>query len=481
MPQDGQLQHPMAQQHFELPNFQEYSGEYPSPTIQQTIHGQFNQQNWEHQPAFGSQQRGPGQPQNGFGGYQQATSVHGQQIYGGSSQAGLVSYQPRPGHHLRQAFTLHPQGFLAPQHQQAVTVYENIDPAILGMDTNQPSRPDTSLMTVLQPPLTPRIVPQDFLHPYAYSGIQNGQDVSPLTIENPQFPVLLPPSPEVASDGFEHRGQSIIPDPFAQISVLTLQPQFGLGTDLHHSSGANGFDHDTFDQALALSSGINDATPGHENSRESGYFARNVVDQSGDQKMNAEGSIAEEAGQNSYQNPTSILHTTVEEAVESTPSTNQEPLSEAHCMEWDKIEEASESEDLFKLFLDLEYQDPLGCNFNFDGSMIGSGAIDNFENDLSKNNPKANSPQEKRPCDAKSSLGAMEAVGKDLETGMAGPFLAQNSTGHNEDSAGIQCSDSGKVEGGWAPEGTCCASHQNFECYFEVPDSDGESATVSKG
>ncbi|KFZ10481.1 hypothetical protein V502_08100 [Pseudogymnoascus sp. VKM F-4520 (FW-2644)] len=470
--QDGQLQHPMIQQRFGQRDFQEYTGYFPNSTMQPTPPGQFHQQNWGHDPTFGRQQRVPKQPQNSFLDYQQAPGNLGQRNYGSSSQAGLVSYQPRPGHSLNQAFYSHPQQILTQERQQPVmpaTGYENIDPALLRMDTNQPSRPDISIMTLLQPPLTPRIAPQDFLHPFAYSGIQSGQDISPLTIENPQFPVLLPPSPEVTHDGLEHRGQSTIPDPFAQRSVLTEQPQLGFGTDLHHSSGTNGFDQDTFDQALTLSSETNSTTLGNENSRESIRSVLNIPDQRGDQERSAEGSIAEKT-----------THTAVEETVAGTPITNQEPLSEAQPMELDNIEEAATLEELLKLFPDLEYQNPQWCNFNYDGSMIGSGGIDHFENTFSKNNPEEHGPQDNWPCDAKSSLGAMEAVSKNLETEMAGPFLTQNSIEHNDVSDGIQCNNSGVFEDGYAPEGTCCAGHQNFECYFEVPDSDGENATVSK-
>ncbi|KFY98540.1 hypothetical protein V500_01640 [Pseudogymnoascus sp. VKM F-4518 (FW-2643)] len=470
--QDGQLQHPMTQQRFGQRDFQEYTGDYPNPTMQPTLPGQFHQQNRGHDSTFGRQQRVPEQPQNRFLGYQQAPGHLGQWNYGSSSQAGLASYQPQPGHNLNQAFYSHPQQILTQERQQPVrpaTGYENIDPALLRMDTNQASHPDIGIMTLSQPPLTPRIAPQDFLHPFAYSGIQNGQDISPLTIENHQFPVLLPPSPEVTHDGLEHRGQSTIPDPFVQRSVLTGQPQLGFGTDLRHSSGRNGFDQDTFDHALTLSSETNATTLRHENSRELIHSVLDVPDQRGDQERSAEGSIAEKTS-----------HTAVEETVVDTPITNQEPLSEVQPMELDNIEEAATLEELLKLFLDLEYQNPLGCNFNYDGSMIGSGGIDHFENTFSKNNPEAHGPQDNWPCDAKSSLEAMEAVSKNLETEMAGPFLTRNSTEHNDVSDGIQCNNSGVFEDGYAPEGTCCAGHQNFECYFEVPDSDGENATVLK-
>lgn len=405
-------------------------------------------------------------------GYQQAPGNLGQRNYGSSSQAELASYQPRPGHNLNQAFYSHPQQMLTHDRQQPVmpaTGYENIDPALLRMDTNQASRPDIGIMTLSQPPLTPRIAPQDFLHPFAYSGIQSSQDISPLTIENPQFPVLLPPSPEVTHDGLEHRGQSTIPDPFAQRSVLTEQPQLGLGTDLHHSSGTNGFDQYTFDHALTLSNDANATTLGHENSRESMHSVLDIPDQRGNQERSAEGSIAEATG-----------HTAAEETVAGTPITNQEPLSKAQPMELDNIKEAATLEELLELFPDLEYQNPQGCNFNYDGSMIGSGAFDDFENTFSKNNLEAHDPQDKWPCDAKSSMEAMEAVNKNLETEMAGPFLTQNSIEYNDVSGGIRCNNSGVFEDGYAPEGTCCAGHQNFECYFEVPDSDGDSATVSK-
>ena len=194
-----------------------------------------------------------------------------------------------------------------------------------------------------------------------------------------------------------------------------------------------------------------------------------IPDQRGDQKRSAEGSIAEKTS-----------HTAVEETVAGTPITNQEPLSEAQPMELDDVEEAATLEELLKLFPDLEYQNPQGCNFNYDGSMIGSGAFDDFENTFSKNNPEAHDPQDKWPCDAKSSMEAMEAVSKNLETEMSGPFLTQNSIEYNDVSVGIQCNNSGVFEDGYAPEGTCCAGHQDFECYFEVPDSDGDSATVSK-
>ncbi|OBT68395.1 hypothetical protein VE03_02799 [Pseudogymnoascus sp. 23342-1-I1] len=473
IPQDGQLQQPMAQQRFEQQNFQGYSGDYPDPTIQPTIPGQFYQQNWGHDSTFGMQQRVPGQPQNGFGGYQQTSDFLSQQIYGNSSQPGFISYQPQPRHHLGQSLTRLPQEFLTQGHQQSVmqnSGYENIDPALLRMNMEQQSRPDTGIMTLSQLPLTPRIPPQDFLHPFAYSGIQSGQDISPLTIENPQFPILLPPSPEVGHDGFEHRGQSTIPEPFAQGSVLTKQPQLRLGAHLQHSSGINSFDQDTFDQALTLSSDTNATTHGHENSRGSMHSVLDAPDQHGDQKWNAEGSIAGQVG-----------YTSVEETVASISITNQGPLSEAEPMELDSIEEAATLDDLLnKLFPDLEYQNPQGCNFNFDGSMIGSGEIGHFENDLSKSSPETHSPPDKWPCDAKFSLKAMEAVSNDLETEMAGPFLTQNSSEHKKDPGRIQCSNSGVLEDDWAPEGTCCVRHQNFECFFEIPDSDSERITVSK-
>ncbi|OBT52238.1 hypothetical protein VE04_08202 [Pseudogymnoascus sp. 24MN13] len=463
VPQDSQLQNSMAQQRFEPQNFQGYGGEYPSPAIQQNIPSQFNQQNWGHDSTFGGQQRVPEQSQFGFGGYQQTPDLLGQRNYGSSSQAGQFSYQAVPGHNMTQAFYGHPQ-ILAQEHQQLaipVAGYENIDPALLGMCTNQASLPDTSTMTLSQPPLTPRIAPQDLLHPFAYSA--------------------LPPTPEVAHDGVEHRGQSIIPDPFARGSVLTKQVKMGLGTGLRHFNETSGFDQDAFDQALTLSSEAIDTTPGHENSSESIRSVLYIPDQRTDQKKGGEGSIANQASQNSFQSPNSILHTTLEEAVTSTPIANQDPLSEDQSMDLDILNEMAEYGELFELFPDLQYQNIQGYNFNYDESMIGSGgAIDPFENDLSKNSPEEHGPPQKWPCDNKSFLEVMEALSKDLETRMASPFLTQNSSEDNDVSGGIQSSDSGVFEGDWAPEGTCCAHHQNFECYFEVPDSDGESATVSK-
>lgn len=113
-------------------------------------------------------------------------------------------------------------------------------------------------------------------------------------------------------------------------------------------------------------------------------------------------------------------------------------------------------------------------------SIIGSGAIDHYENDTSRNSPEADGPLDKWPFDTKPPLEAIEAVSRDLETGMAGPFLTQSSTEHNT-SGSFQCSDAEVFESDCAPEGTCCASHRNFECFFEISDSDsGDSATVSK-
>lgn len=391
----------MAQQRFEQRNITGYTGDYQDPTIQPTLPSQFHQQNWGHASTFGGQQRVPEQPQNGFWGYQQTPDLLGQQTYGSSSQTGLGSYQPQPGNHLRQAFDQFPQEFLAREQQQPflpITGYENIDPSLLRMNMEQLALSGTGIMTLSQPPLTPRIAPQDFLHLFAYSGIQNGQDISPLTIENPQFPVILPPSPEVAHDGFENRGQSTIPDPFVQRSVLTEQSRLRLGTDLHHSSGTNGFLQHIFDQALTLLSDTNATNLGHENSRESIQSVLDIPDQGDDQKLNAEGSIAEQAG-----------HTTFEETAANTSITYQEPLS-----------------------------------------------------------------------DAKSSLEAMEVVSKALETEMAGPFLTQSLSEGRNDSGGVQCSNSGVFNDDWAPEGTCCARHQDFECFFEVPGLDSESITVLK-
>jgi hypothetical protein len=424
MPQDGRLQHHMGQQRFEQQNLQGYAGEYQNPTIQQSIPGQFGQQNWGHDSTFGRQQVVPEQSQINFGGYQQAPGHLSQLNYGSSSQTGHLSYQALPCHNLTQAFYGHPQILTQERQQPAIPVtgYENIDPALRGMGTNQASRPDASIMTLSQPPLTPRIAPQDFLHPFAYSGFQNGQDVSPLTIENPQFPVTLPPTPEVAHDAFEQRGQSTIPDPFAQRSVLTEQAQLGLGTDLYHYSGMSSFDQDTFDQALTLSSGAKDATFGHKNSSESIHSVLGIPDQRGNHNGNAEGSVTEQAGQNPFQSPNSI-HTTVEETVAGTPSANQEPLPDVEHMDLDILDEVAASGELFELFPDLEYHFPRGCNFNYDGSMVGSGAIDPFENDLSKNSPEEHGPPEKWPCDNKSSLEAMEVLSRSLETEMAGPFL----------------------------------------------------------
>ncbi|KAL5353457.1 hypothetical protein ACLOAV_001494 [Pseudogymnoascus australis] len=401
IPQGGQPRHPMAQQRFEQRNITGYTGDYQDPTIQPTLPSQFHQQNWGHASTFGGQQRVPEQPQNGFWGYQQTPDLLGQQTYGSSSQTGLGSYQPQPGNHLRQAFDQFPQEFLAREQQQPflpITGYENIDPSLLRMNMEQLALSGTGIMTLSQPPLTPRIAPQDFLHLFAYSGIQNGQDISPLTIENPQFPVILPPSPEVAHDGFENRGQSTIPDPFVQRSVLTEQSRLRLGTDLHHSSGTNGFLQHIFDQALTLLSDTNATNLGHENSRESIQSVLDIPDQGDDQKLNAEGSIAEQAG-----------HTTFEETAANTSITYQEPLS-----------------------------------------------------------------------DAKSSLEAMEVVSKALETEMAGPFLTQSLSEGRNDSGGVQCSNSGVFNDDWAPEGTCCARHQDFECFFEVPGLDSESITVLK-
>ncbi|OBT88765.1 hypothetical protein VE02_02404 [Pseudogymnoascus sp. 03VT05] len=472
IPQDGRLQNLMGQQRFEPQNFQGYGGEYPSPTSQQNIPGQFHQQNWGHDFTFGGQRMVPEQ-QRIFGGYQQTPNLLGQRDYGSSSQAGQLSYQAFPGHNLSEAFYGHPQ-ILTQERQQPgipVTGYENIDPALLTMDPNQASRPDTNIMALSQPPLIPQIAPQDFLRPFAYSGIQSGQDVSPLTIENPQFPVTLPPTPEVAHDGFEHRGQSTIPDPFAQRSVLTEQAR--LGIDLGDSSGMNGFDQDAFVKALTLESGAIDATPGHENSSES-----DIPDQCGGQKRNGEGLTADQAGQNSFQSPTPIPQITVEDAVASAAIANQEPLPDIEHMDLDILDEVARSGELFELFPDLQYLSPQGCDYNYDGSMVGSGAIYSFENDLSKNSPEEHGPPENWPCDNKSSLEAMEVLSRSLETEMAGPFLTQNSPEDNDVSGGIQSTDCGVFEDGWAPEGTCCAHHQNFECYFEVPDSDGESATV---
>lgn len=341
------------------------------------------------------------------------------------------------------------------------------------MDTNPAARPDAGMMALSQPPPTPQIAAQDFLHPFAYAGIQSGQDVSLLTNENPQFPVLLPPSPEVTHDAFEHR-QSTVSNPFPQRSVLARQLQLGLGTDLSYSSGMNGFDQDTFNQALTLSSGTNIATVGHENCRGSMQTLFDIPDQRGDQKGYAEGSSTEEAGQNSFQTQDSILHTAVEQAEASTPITNQEQLPEAQPVELDNIEEAVTLEELLELFPDLVYQNPQGCNFNYDGSMVGSGDIDPFENLFPKNIPESHSP------DPKSSLEAIEAMSKILDTEMAGPFLTQNSIEHNNDYGGIQCGSVGAFENSYEPVETCCARHQDFECYYEISDSDDESATVSK-
>ncbi|KFX98475.1 hypothetical protein V490_02291 [Pseudogymnoascus sp. VKM F-3557] len=434
--------------------------------------GQLNQQNWGHESTFGNQPMVPEQLQNSFGGYQQEG---GQQIYGSSSQAGQISYLPQPGHHLMRAFNLHPQQFLAQEHEQPavpLTGYENIDPALLEIGTNQPSHSNTNLT---HPPLTPRIAPQDFLHPTAYSGVQNGQDISPLTIENPQIPVRLPPSPEVVYGEFEHRGQLTRPDPFAQRSMLTKHPQSGLGTDLHQPSGKNSLNEDDFDVALTLSNYNNAATTGHKSTCESGYSAWDAIDHSDDQKMNAEGSGTQQAYQGFNQNPTPVSLATNEKAVSGASITNQEPLSESQRMEWDSVEEAANFKDLSELFPDLEYQSPLEFNFNYDGSIIGSGDIDH-----SGNGPEAHGSQDKSACDSKSSLEAMEAVSRNLETGMAGPFLTQNLIEDNNGSGGVQCSNSEVFEDNWAPEGTCCARHQNFECYFEMPESDGEDVTVSK-
>ncbi|KFX96918.1 hypothetical protein O988_05111 [Pseudogymnoascus sp. VKM F-3808] len=346
--------------------------------------GRLNQQNWGHESTFGNQQVVPEQPQNSFGGYQQEG---GQQIYGSSPQAGQISYLPQPGHHLMRAFSLHPQQFLAQEHQQLAvpfTGYENIDPALLEMDTNQPSLPNTSLS---QPHLTSRIASQDFLHPFAYSGIQSGQDISPLTIENPQFPARLPPSPEVVHGEFEHRGQLTRPDPFAQRLMLTEHPQSELGTDMHQSSGMNGFDEDDFDLARKSSNFINAATPEHENTCESGYSVWDAVDHSDGQKINTEGSSTEQADQGTNKNPSPVPLTTNEEAVARSPITIQEPLSKAQLIEWDGVDEVTNFGDPSGLFPDLEYQSPLEFNFNYDGSIIGSDGIDH-----SGNGPKTPGP-----------------------------------------------------------------------------------------
>ncbi|KFY30277.1 hypothetical protein V494_08199 [Pseudogymnoascus sp. VKM F-4513 (FW-928)] len=443
IPQNGQVQHLMSQQPFGHRSFEEYPGEYPNSTIQPTLPGQFQQQNWGNNPTFGGQQVAPEQLQDSLTGHQQTVGSPEQRNYGSSSQPGLGSYQPQPRHHLRQAFTLLPPEILVSEHQQPVlpiTGYENIDPALLRMDTNQQSRPAAGIMTLSHPPLTPRITPQDYLHPFAYSGVQNGQDISPLTMEAPQLPVPLPPSPEVTHDGFQHhRGQSTIPGPFAQESILSKQPRLGFGADLHDSSGTSGFDQDTFDHSLPLSNNTNVTNHGHESSRESEKHMLDAPDQcGGEYKTDGEGSNTDQASPN--------------------------------------VDEAVEYDDLFKLFLDLDSQ---GCNFNFDGSTIGSGATDPFENDLLKNSPEAHGPQEMQVHDTKSSLKAMETLSRNLETEMAGPFLTQNSVQQNNDSGGIQHSNSGvSKEDSHAPEGTCCTQHQDFECFFEIPDSEGESATV---
>ncbi|KFY14351.1 hypothetical protein V491_06076 [Pseudogymnoascus sp. VKM F-3775] len=476
IPHNGQMQYPVAQQNFEQRSIQGYTGNYPDPTIQRTISGQFQLQNWGNNSIFRGQQIIPQQPQNIFGDHQQAFGYFGQRNYG-PSQAGHIRYQVLPDHNLNQAFYGHPQRILAQEHQQptiSVTGYENIDPALVAMDANQAPRQDVGMMTLSQPPPTPQIAAQDFLHPFAYPGIQNGQDISPLTIENPQLPVLLPPSPEVTHDEFEHGGQLTIPNPYAQGSVLTELLQLELRADLHHCSETNGFDQDTFNQALTLSSETHAATLGYENSRESINTLLDIPDQCDDQRMNAESLTTKQACQNSFQSPDPTLHTTVQETVVSTPITNQDPLSEAQPMELDSNEEAVTLEELLELFPDLVYQNPQGCNFNYDGSMVGSGDIDPFENVFPKNIP------EPHGLDPKSSLEAIEALSKVLETEIAGPFLTQNPARHNNDSGGIQCGSSRVFEGGHAPEGTCCPRHHDFECYYEISDSDGESANVSK-
>ncbi|KFY21684.1 hypothetical protein V493_07196 [Pseudogymnoascus sp. VKM F-4281 (FW-2241)] len=467
--QDGQLQHPMAQQLFGQHNLQEYTRYYPSPTIQPSLPGQFHQQNWDS--TDGRQQIIWGQSQSGLEDYQQVPNHLSQRNYDSSLQPGYLSYQAQPGHDLIQTVYPHSQRSLAQGFQQPVTPitgYKNIDPALLRMDSEQPLRSDTAMMTRSKPPLTPRIAPQDYLHSFVYSGNQSGQDVSPLTIENPQFPILLPPSPEVAHEGFEHRGQSTIPDPFAQRSTLIEQPQLGLGTDLRKYSGTNGFDQFTFDQALTLSSGANATTFGHENSRGSIDSVLDTPGQRGNQKRNGEGPITEQAGR-----------TAVEETVAIIPIINQMPLSEAQPLERDDTDDTAKSGNLSELFPDHVYQNPQGCKFNYEGSMFGSG-IGLFGNDFSQNNLEAHGPEDKWPCHSKSSMGAMEAIGMDLKTRMAGPFLTQDLTGLNSDGSDIQCRNPGIIEDSSAPEGTCCSGHQGFECYFEMPDLDSNQRMVSQ-
>lgn len=91
MPHNGQMRYPMARRIFEQRNIQGYTGSYPDPTIQPTLSGQFQLQNWGNNSTFGGQQIVPKQPQNIFGDHQQAFGYFGQRNYG-PSQAGHIRY-----------------------------------------------------------------------------------------------------------------------------------------------------------------------------------------------------------------------------------------------------------------------------------------------------------------------------------------------------------------------------------------------------
>lgn len=147
-------------------------------------------------------------------------------------------------------------------------------------------------------------------------------------------------------------------------------------------------------------------------------------------------------------------------------STDQVSLSKTQQEAWNRVEEAAKTGELFRLFPDIEYENPLSYNFSSeDGSAAGSTFVGDSENIEPDSVHQPSQSRRKWPFDTSSSLEAMEVLNRVLETGMATPFF--NEVSSEEIATPFSLSIPGGCTGGdITHEGTCCSEHMDFECFF---------------
>jgi len=348
-------------------------------------------------------------PQNGFANFlplngQSDQTPYGQNPFGqqqNGSQVpfGGLSYQPAQNNQDgTQGNGNHRQLHLRPGQQQLVTqvpqIDANIDPALLQMDT-QLGPPVNSFNGVVLPgPLSNRqIFAQDTQHGSAIIHRQQERDISPLSVGRPEIPAQSQSTHETLPDA---------------------PPTSNLGIESNDTSGMRQSNQEVFNQLQMSIEEIDRPMGEQENLSDNVPHSTDAGVDSLDDLFSPE------------------LADTPEPSLDAGEGTSnsvlpREQLSEAQKENWDTVENAANTGDLFGLFPDLNLENTM--NNNFDAgveSSSGTGSLEHSANmevdtlvpDFSKEWPFETNPQ----------IEAMEAMGRVLETGMATPFLEQTAT-----------------------------------------------------